>query len=154
MYVGRMSGSSSVETWERFVRFQRATTMEMDRHLRRACGHSLDDHDVMRQIAAHDGPMRMGELADRLLVANSSCHRIVSRLVEGGLVERHVGDNDARTVLVELTTAGTRLWRRMAAVHTRDIETLFRRRVSADELRRVDTMLRRLLETPVADPVD
>ena len=147
-----MSGSNSVTTWERLVRFQRETTKEMDQHLLRACGHSLDDYDVMHQIAAHDGPMRMGELADRLLVANSSCHRIVSRLVEGGLVERHVGDNDARTVLVELTTTGTRLRRRMAAVHTRDIEILVSVGVlSADELRRVDTMLRRLLELPVTD---
>lgn len=146
-----MAESNSVTTWERLVRFQRETTKEMDQHLLRTCGHSLDDYDVMHQIAAHDGPMRMGELADRLLVANSSCHRIVSRLVEGDLIERHVGDDDARTVLVELTTTGTRLRRRMAAVHTRDIESLFGQRLSADELRRVDTMLRRLLELSVTD---
>ncbi|MGB5758836.1 MAG: MarR family winged helix-turn-helix transcriptional regulator [Acidimicrobiales bacterium] len=113
---------SIVDTWERLVRFHRLTTKAMDAHLREQFGRTLDDYDVLHQINVHTGPIQMGELAERLLVANSSCHRIVERLVDAGLMERSAGTQDRREVFVDLTAAGRRLWRRMAAVHTRDIE--------------------------------
>lgn len=117
----------------------------MDRHLREACGHTLDDYDVLHQINAHGEPIRMGDLAERLLVANSSCNRIVGRLVAAGFVERIHGETDGRVVRVRLTTAGARLRRRMAAVHTRDIERSFGARLTAVELEQTDQILRRLL---------
>ena len=119
-----MAPPSTVETWERLVRFHRLATKEMDENLRARFDHSLDDYDVLHQIAAHGSPIRMGELAERLLVANSSCNRIVGRLVEGGLVRRTHGARDRREVLVDLTPDGRRLHRRMAVVHTRDIDRL------------------------------
>ena len=108
-------------------------------------GHSLDDYDVLHQISLHGGPIRMGDLAEQLLVANSSCNRIVGRLVDGGFVERSHGEADRREVLVDLTPAGKRLRRRMAAVHTRDIEAHFGARLTANEIAAVDAALRRLL---------
>ena len=145
MYGWPMAGPSSIDTWERLVRFQRATTQAMDQHLRDAFDHSLDDYDVLHQIGVHGSPIRMGDLAERLLVANSSCNRIVGRLVERGFVERSHGDDDGRVVLVDLTAAGRRLRRRMAAVHTRDIDACFGARLTAAELTAVDAILRRLL---------
>jgi DNA-binding MarR family transcriptional regulator len=97
----------------------------MDRSLRTGFDRSLDDYDVLHQLSLHDRPIRMGELAERLLVANSSCNRIIGRLVDDGLVTRQHGEHDKREVLVGLTGEGKRLRRRMAAVHTRDIERLF-----------------------------
>ncbi len=114
-----------VASWGALVRYHRRTIAAMDASLRRRCEHSLDEYDVLHQLAAHRAPMRMGDLAERLVVANSSCHRIVGRLVEAGLVDRARGDVDRREVLVSLTSSGRRLRRRMAVVHTRDIERLF-----------------------------
>ncbi len=119
-----MTNEDPVEVWERLVRFYRTSTEAMDRHLRDRTGHSLDDYDVLHQIAVHDGAIRMGELADRLMVAKSSCHRLVARLVDDGLIERTPGPIDRREVFVGLTVAGRRLHRRMAVVHTRDIQAL------------------------------
>lgn len=64
----------------------------MDQHLRATFGQSLDDYDVLHQISVHGGPIRMGDLAENLLVANSSCNRIVGRLVDGGFAERRHGN--------------------------------------------------------------
>jgi DNA-binding MarR family transcriptional regulator len=119
-----MTNGDPVEAWERLVRFFRTTTDAMDRHLRDRTGHSLDDYDVLHQIAVHDGAIRMGELAEGLMVAKSSCHRLVARLVEEALIERTPGLTDRREVFVELTTAGRRLHRTMAVIHTRDIQAL------------------------------
>ena len=143
-----MSDRSIVETWERLVRYHRTTTDAMDRRLRATFGRSLDEYDVLHQISVHGAPIRMGDLAENLLVANSSCNRIVGRLVDGGFVERSHGDSDGRVVLVDLTRAGNSLRRRMAAVHTRDIEARFGALMTPTEAADIDASLRRLLAEP------
>ncbi len=140
-----MSDPSTIETWERLVRYHRATTIAMDEQLRATCGHSLDEYDVLHQISVHRGPIRMGDLAENLLVANSSCTRIVGRLVDGGFIERSHGEADGRVVLVTLTQAGSALRRRMAAVHVRDIESRFGAALTATQAADLDTILRQLI---------
>lgn len=141
-----MSDRSIVDTWEHLVSYHRATTTAMDQHLRATFDHSLDDYDVLHQISVHGGPIRMGDLAGNLLVANSSCNRIVGRLADGGFVERSHGESDGRVVLVDLTRAGKSLRRRMAAVHTRDIEARFGAPLTSNEVADLDSILRRLLD--------
>ena len=125
-----MVETDAVVMWERLVRYQRATLQVMDASLRAAFGHSLDDYDVLHQVTLCGEPMRMGRLAESLLVANSSCTRIVGRLVESGHLDRRRGLADRRAVLVGITAEGRRLHRRMAAHHTRDIRRLFGARLS------------------------
>jgi len=144
----RAAGEGSpgmVETWERLVRYHRVTTASMDDNLRTNCGHSLDEYDVLHQIADHGAAPRMGELAARLLVANSSCNRIVGRLVDSGHVRRLHGENDRREVRVDLTAEGRRLHRRMASVHTRDIERLFGAPLSPADHSALDAAMRQLM---------
>jgi DNA-binding MarR family transcriptional regulator len=140
-----MATPNAVSTWERLVRFQRVATTTMDASLRSTCGHSLDDYDALHQMHRHGTPIRMGDLAEQLLVANSSCHRIVGRLVAAGFVHRTRGEHDRRSVLVELTTDGRRLHRRMAAVHTRDIQRVVGARLSNSELADLDVAFDKLL---------
>jgi len=136
-----------VGTWERMVRYHRSATRAMDARLHSEFGRSLDEYDALHQMRSYGEPMTMGDLAARLLVAKSSCHRLVTRLVDAGLVERSPGAIDRREVLVTLTPEGARLWRRMAAVHTRDIERLLGAPLSAQRRRDLDEILRRLLGT-------
>lgn len=143
-----MADQSIVNTWERLVRYHRTTTTAMDQHLQATFGHSLDDYDVLHQISIHDGPIRMGDLAENLLVANSSCTRIVGRLVDGGFIERIHRETDGRVVLVNLTRAGNTLRRRMAVVHARDIEDRFGAPLTPTQAARLDDILHRLLAAP------
>lgn len=141
-----MTAPGTAETWERLVRFHRLATKAMDARLRDRSGHSLDDYDVLHQISDHGAPIRMGDLAERLLVANSSCNRLVGRLARDGLVARMSGETDRREVLVELTAEGRRVRRRMAAVHTRDIEELFGAHLSTADSVDLTTIFDRLLD--------
>lgn len=147
-----MSERSIVDTWERLVRYHRTTTTAMDQHLQARFGHSLDEYDVLHQIGVHNGPIRMGDLAANLLVANSSCTRIVGRLVDGGFIERRHGAVDGRVVLVSLTRTGTTLRRRMAAVHVRDIEARFGAALTKTQAAGLDAILRRLLADRPIEP--
>lgn len=116
--------------WEHLVRYHRRTVRAMDASLRSTCGRSLDEYDVLHQVVTHGDAIRMGVLAERLLLANSSCTRLVGKLVDADLLARSRGDADRREVVVDITPAGRRLHRRMAAVHTRDIERLLGARLS------------------------
>ena len=127
--------------WERLLRFQRKAVREMDRSLRAHFDRSLDDYDVMHQVARNGAPIRMGDLSDRLLVAHSSCTRIVGRLVDSGHLRRRPGQVDRREIFVELTPAGRKLQRRMAALHTRDIEQLIGATFTAEAARVLDATL-------------
>ena len=137
-------GLDVMASWSSLVRYHRLALAAMDASLRDRCGHSLDDYDVLHQLASRPAPMRMGELAGRLVVANSSCHRIVGRLAAADLVGRSRGDADRREVLVGLTPAGRRLHRRMAVVHTRDIDRWFGNPLDAAEHRELRRVLDRL----------
>jgi DNA-binding MarR family transcriptional regulator len=53
-----------------------------------------------------EGILRVGVLADRLGLAESSATRMVDRLEEQGLTSRRVLPEDRRSVAVELTRAG------------------------------------------------
>lgn len=140
-----MITADAVATWERLVRFHRLATGAMDEHLRHRFGHSLDDYDVLHQVGEHGAPIPMGLLSERLLVANSSCHRIVGRLVDSGLLRRLTVEHDRRRVLIELTPSGRRLRTRMAAVHTRDIERWLREPLSSEAAAALGEALRRLV---------
>jgi DNA-binding MarR family transcriptional regulator len=59
-------------------------------------------------------PLRVGELADRLGVAESTATRLVDRLAALGLVARSPGAEDRRSVAVQLTLRGRRTAERVA----------------------------------------
>lgn len=144
--VRRRRRELDLSIWERLVRYHRSTVSAMDQSLRSTFGYGLDDYDVLHQIVTNGDRIRMGALAERLLLANSSCNRIVGRLVAAGFVVRSRGDVDRREVFVDVTASGRRLHRRMAAVHTRDIERLLGVRLSESSRGGLDAALRDLLD--------
>ncbi len=145
MYHVVMGDRNVIDTWGLLLRYHRTTTAAMDEHLRVTFGRSLDDYDILHQLSIHDGPMRMGELAEQLLVANSSCNRIVGRLVGDDLIKRTQGEIDGRVVHAALTPKGNRLRRRMAAVHARDIEARFASLLTPTQISELDSILEKLL---------
>ena len=80
------------------------------------------------------GPVRLGEIAEDLELATHAVSPIIDRLEASELVQRVKDPNDARAVLVELTTAGRKLEtsaadvqeevRRKTALKSSDITTL------------------------------
>lgn len=69
----------------------------------------LDTMDVI----SHLGSCSMVELSAALRIDASTATRAVDRLVETGMAERRRSDEDARTVMVELTRKGRALERRL-----------------------------------------
>ncbi|AZG46964.1 MarR family winged helix-turn-helix transcriptional regulator [Gordonia insulae] len=60
-------------------------------------------------VLASDGPMRMGELADRESIRMPTATALVDGLTKTGLVERRPDPQDRRAVIVSLTDYGQQL---------------------------------------------
>ncbi len=64
---------------------------------------------VLLVLAAGDGPMRSGDLADRLGIHPSTFTRTADRLVESGWIRRTVNPQNRRESHITLTNTGSRL---------------------------------------------
>jgi DNA-binding MarR family transcriptional regulator len=66
-------------------------------------------------LIAESGGLRIGELADRVGVDDTTATRMVDRLEELGVAERHGAEGDRRATRVELTGEGEALMEGVAA---------------------------------------
>jgi DNA-binding MarR family transcriptional regulator len=66
-------------------------------------------------LIAESGGLRVGELADRVGVDDTTATRMVDRLEELGVAERHHAEGDRRATRVELTGEGKELMAGVAA---------------------------------------
>lgn len=70
------------------------------------------------------GPSRLNLLAERLDVTASTALRMVDRLIAAGLVDRRENANDRREVVIDLTTEGRKLVRKVARKRQAEIERI------------------------------
>jgi DNA-binding MarR family transcriptional regulator len=135
-----------LDLWQGWLRTHRLLTARLDDELRSSTGMTLEEYDVLVQLAQSDQRrLRMSALADALLIARSSCTRLVARLVDEGWVEREDDPSDGRVVWVSLTAAGRAALRRAAIVHLAGIDEHFARHLQRDDARRLGALVDRLL---------
>jgi DNA-binding MarR family transcriptional regulator len=138
--------AETLEVWQDWLRAHRLLVQRLDRELREQGGLTLDDYDVLVQLAqAPARRMRMSALADAVLLARSSCTRIVGRLEDRGWVVRTDDEDDGRVVWAELTLAGRSLQRRAALVHLRGVQAHFGRHLGARDAECIGTFSRRVI---------
>lgn len=89
-------------------------------------GLAMREYDVLYTLSKCDGPARMGELQQGVLLSQPALSRLVDRLETRGLVRRVHDQADGRAVLVELTDTGTELQRAVGRSHARSVERAMR----------------------------
>ncbi|MCU1405726.1 MAG: MarR family transcriptional regulator [Glaciihabitans sp.] len=81
-----------------------------DRRVRDAVGLTFAQLEILVRIAeAGDGGMRMTDIADKLVVSRSGLTYQISQLEKRGLVARTPSIDDERSVIANITSAGTEL---------------------------------------------
>lgn len=107
------------EAWERF--FQAVLRRRGREAQKTGRGMSLAQYQLC--TALRDGPLPVGAAAVAAGIAAPTATRMVERLYEQGLVDRHPNAEDRRVVAVSLTRAGRRALERkdidVAAVRAR-----------------------------------
>ncbi|WP_430295455.1 MarR family winged helix-turn-helix transcriptional regulator [Sinomonas sp. B1-1] len=134
----------AAEAWEALFRAQVAI---MRRLARDPAFGSLDikEYDVLFTLSkCPAGGLRLNELNDHVLLAQSSLSRLVERLVKQGLVAREAAPGDGRGVVVRLTAEGERVQREIGRAHVREIARIFGDALTPGELSELQDLSTRL----------
>ncbi len=112
--------------WRAFLRAHARVARRLDDDLRSRHALSLQEYETLLHLAeAPERRLRMGRLADSLLLSKSGVTRLVDRLVEDGLVERTSCSSDARGAEASLTGTGLARLRAAAPTHLAGIRDHF-----------------------------
>jgi len=101
---------------------------------------SMREYDVLYTLSKCPGPVRISELNRHVLLSQPALSRLVERLAERGLVQRHADPADGRGVRLSLTGAGRALQRQIGRPHARTMTAT----LSSGELRELETICRKL----------
>ena len=116
-------------------RLRRASVKELS-----PLGLTFAQSRVLRILARHGEPMRMGDLAARFEVAPRSATSMVDSLEALGLVERRADPTDRRSVLVGLTPDGLALMDRIGELRRASAQALFVRLTPAQQQQLLDLL--------------
>lgn len=121
--------------WRSFLLAHARVSRRLDEELRAEHDVSFAEYDALLTIAQAPGRrVRMGLLAEEVLLSKSGVTRLVDRLVHDGLVERSACPTDARGAEAVLTERGLARLRAASRTHLRGISEHFLAVVDSDDL--------------------
>jgi DNA-binding MarR family transcriptional regulator len=132
--TNQLPGGRGMEAWHSLLQAHATLMRQLAIDLERETGLALADFDVLAQLSAAGGELRMTELAARALISRSGMTRRVARLVDEGLVDRRTTGADGRGVVVALTDVGMNRLAETAPVHVRGVSELFVAKLDDQEL--------------------
>lgn len=114
------------DAWAALFVAQRLVIRETERRLAEAGLPPLAWYDVLYNlyVSAEEAP-RQCNLAERIQLSPSGLSRLLDRMVERGVVERHEASGDRRAAELRVTEAGVELMREMWERYGRVIEEHF-----------------------------
>jgi DNA-binding MarR family transcriptional regulator len=142
---GLLSGPE-LAAWKGLLEAHSTLVARLDAELERDHGLPLTSYEVLMYLADADkGKLRMGELADRLLLSRSGITRLVDRLERQGLVRREPCEDDGRGYYAVLTDEGRDKLKVARPDHLSGVRRHFISRLSGSELDALAQVWERLL---------
>jgi DNA-binding MarR family transcriptional regulator len=99
-------GDALAADWHEMLGRYHRTTCALDRALMADHRITVSDFEVLQQLYAANGCLRMHELAEQVHLTQSALSRLITRLEKAGLVTRGMCEDDRRAVWTEMTAAG------------------------------------------------
>jgi DNA-binding MarR family transcriptional regulator len=128
------------EAWGALARTHAAVSQRLGEALAQGDFPPLPWYEVLATVAdAPDQRMRMGDLAEALVITRGGLTKLVDRLVKAGLLERTFCESDRRVSFATLLPAGATLLAEMRPVVVGELDVSFSASLSveqANELRR------------------
>ncbi|MEP6638474.1 MAG: MarR family transcriptional regulator [Chloroflexota bacterium] len=142
--------------WRAFLLAHARVSRRLDEELRAEHDLSFAEYDALQTIAqTSDRRIRMGLLAEQVLLSKSGVTRLIDRLVTDGLVERSACLADARGAEAVLTDRGLARLHAASRTHLRGISEHFIGAVDGgdlDSLERAMTAVARQAGPGTGDP--
>lgn len=127
------------EAWGALTRTHAAVTQRLQDALAQAEFPPLPWYEMLAVVAAApEQRMRMGDLAEALVITRGGLTKLVDRLVKAGLLERTFCESDRRVSYATLLPAGAELLAEMRPVVVAELQVAFAANLSesqAKELR-------------------
>lgn len=137
--VPKVPRSAHGEAWGALARTHAAITGRLQEALAAADFPPLAWYEVLAAVAdAPEQRMKMGDLAEALVITRGGLTKLVDRLVKAGLLERTFCETDRRVSYATLTPAGSDLLAEMRPAVIAELEVAFSANLSiaqANELR-------------------
>ena len=130
--------------WRRFLEVHAALTRALEQEMAEVDGLALSWYDVLVQLHEAGDKMRIGDLAERILISRSATTRFIERMERAGLVRRETATEDRRGTIVRLTPEGLATLRRTAPNHISGVESHFGSRISETQARELLALLENL----------
>ncbi len=141
-----IAGMSAMDAWPLFLRAHAALTDAIGARLSAAGLPSLLWYDALWALErAPQRRLRMGELAEAMVLSRSHLTHLIGQLEKAGLVRRSRSAEDGRGAYAGLTDKGATMRARMWPVYRSAIEELFARPLRPAQAKAMTAAFRRLL---------
>jgi DNA-binding MarR family transcriptional regulator len=131
-------------TWRIFLTCAFALIDILDAELRAERELTLRWYDVLVQLEEAEHPVRMNELASRILASKSGLTRVIDRMGEAGLVRRERPDGDRRVIEVVMTPEGSAALQAARVVHRQGIHEHFAQHLDDRDVAALSTALEKV----------
>jgi DNA-binding MarR family transcriptional regulator len=132
----RSTGSPHGEAWGALTRTHSAIVGRLQEALAAADFPPLPWYEVLATVAeAPEQRLKMGDLAEALVISRGGLTKLVDRLVKAGLLERTFCETDRRVSYATLTPAGTDLLDEMRPVVVAELKVTFAANLSNAQAR-------------------
>lgn len=140
-----------VAAWRALLMAHSCALRAIERDLEEAETIPLTWYDVLLELrAADDGPLRMQDLGERVVLSRTRVSRVVDELERRKLVRREPDPTDGRAILAVITDEGRAELRRTAPHYLAGIEEHFTRHLTTAQQRAIVEGLSRVID--VHDP--
>lgn len=130
--------------WRTLARTHAAVSGRVQEALSEAGLPPLAWFEVLSTVAEADGRMKMGELAEALVITRGGLTKLVDRLVKAGLLERVFCESDRRATYASLLPAGSELLTEMLPVVSGELEAAFASNITVAEAEQLTGTLERV----------
>jgi DNA-binding MarR family transcriptional regulator len=122
------------EAWGALARTHAAVSQRLQEALAQGDFPPLPWYEVLAAVAeAPEQRMRMGDLAEALVITRGGLTKLVDRLVKAGLLERTFCESDRRVSYATLLPAGITLLTEMRPVIVGELEIAFSANLSVEQ---------------------
>jgi DNA-binding MarR family transcriptional regulator len=136
------------EAWGALTRTHAAVTQRLQEALAQGDYPPLPWYEVLATVAeAPEQRMRMGDLAEILVITRGGLTKLVDRLVKAGHLERTLCETDRRVSYATLTPAGRGLLAEMRPVIVGELEIAFSANISTRQAEQLRETLKRVRST-------
>lgn len=138
-------GTAHGDAWGALTRTHAAISQRLQDALAAASFPPLPWYEVLATVAeSPEGRMKMGDLAEALVITRGGLTKLVDRLVNAGLMERTFCDTDRRVSYATLLPAGADLLGEMRPIVVAELKTSFAANLTAAQARDLSEALDRV----------